>query len=57
MKAHDWLKSFMRQTEARPDNSCSCSGDCDKERHAAYVEILALRLIVEAYEACRVRSA
>ena len=49
-----WLRRFMEATEERPNSSCSCSTDCDKERRAAYIEINALRLVVEAYEACRV---
>lgn len=37
----DWLEVFM-QHEVE-GFSCSCSGDCDRERQAAYAEILRLR--------------
>lgn len=39
----DWLAEFMKNEQRRPNHSCSCSGDCDRERAAAFIEIVTMR--------------
>lgn len=40
---NDWLALFIHAQVRDPEKACSCSGDCDRERAAAYAEIMRLR--------------
>ena len=40
---YDWLGLFMSTEAAAHGDGCSCSKDCDRERAAAYAEIVRLR--------------
>jgi len=45
--AVDWLFEFHSAIRRNPDHSCSCSGDCDKERWAAEQRIRGLEKQLE----------